>query len=204
MVDNTKQFRWIVMIQQNLEQLFNHNPDVFVAGDLPWYPVKNSQQIYHVPNVMVVFGRPKCDRSVYQQWQEGKIPPQVVFEILSSSDMFQLDRGRKMFFYNRFGVEEYYLYDLDTHEFSVWLRTKTHLDEVEPGRNWISPRLNIRFASANKELQLFHPNGERFLTYLELTQQLEQERQKTDRALQCVSQLSERLRKAGISPDISI
>jgi Uma2 family endonuclease len=204
MVDNTKQFRWIVMIQQNLEHLFIHNPDVFVAGDLPWYPVKNSQQIYQVPNVMVVFGRPKGDRNTYQQWQERKIPPQVVFEILSSNDSFQLDRGRKMFFYNRFGVEEYYFYDLDTNEFSVWLRTRTHLDEVKPEGDWISPRLNIRFACADKELQIFHPNGVRFLTYVEMAQQLEQERQKTDEAIQRISQLSERLRNAGISPDLSI
>jgi hypothetical protein len=34
MADNTKQFRWIVVIQQNLEWLFADNPEVFVAGDL--------------------------------------------------------------------------------------------------------------------------------------------------------------------------
>jgi Uma2 family endonuclease len=39
MADNTKQFRWIVVIEQNLERLFADRPDVFIAGDLLWYPV---------------------------------------------------------------------------------------------------------------------------------------------------------------------
>ena len=38
--DNTKQFRWIVIIKENLEFLFINNHDVFVAGDLLWYPVE--------------------------------------------------------------------------------------------------------------------------------------------------------------------
>jgi Uma2 family endonuclease len=39
MADNTKQFRWIVVIKENLEWLFADHPDVFIAGDLLWYPV---------------------------------------------------------------------------------------------------------------------------------------------------------------------
>ena len=34
MADNTKQFRWILIIQQNLAWLFADDPNVFVAGDL--------------------------------------------------------------------------------------------------------------------------------------------------------------------------
>ena len=33
MADNTKQFRLIVTIKENLELLFADNPDVFIAGD---------------------------------------------------------------------------------------------------------------------------------------------------------------------------
>ena len=38
MSDNTKQYRWIVTIKENLEILFAKVPDIFVAGDLLWYP----------------------------------------------------------------------------------------------------------------------------------------------------------------------
>ncbi|MGC1310468.1 MAG: hypothetical protein WA885_24825 [Phormidesmis sp.] len=40
MADNTQQFRWIMVIKENLERLFASDPDVFVAGDLLWYPVE--------------------------------------------------------------------------------------------------------------------------------------------------------------------
>jgi hypothetical protein len=36
MAENTGQFRWIVMIKENLEALFRDRPEVFVAGDLLW------------------------------------------------------------------------------------------------------------------------------------------------------------------------
>ena len=83
MADNTLQFRWIVLIKENLECVFRDAPDVFVAGDLLWYPVEGRPDIRVAPDVMVVFGRPKGERGSYRQWQEGNIAPQVVFEILS-------------------------------------------------------------------------------------------------------------------------
>jgi Uma2 family endonuclease len=66
MSDNTKQFRWIVTIEENLELLYAENPDVFVAGDLLWYPVEGDNTIRQAPDAMVVIGRPKGDRGSYQ------------------------------------------------------------------------------------------------------------------------------------------
>lgn len=63
--DNTKQFRWIVTIQGGLEALFKYEPNVFVAGDLLWYPVEGDNTIRKAPDVMVVFGRPKGDHGFY-------------------------------------------------------------------------------------------------------------------------------------------
>jgi Uma2 family endonuclease len=162
MPDNPKRLHWIKTIQQNLDQLLTHDPDVFVAGDLFWYPVEGNDDIHQIPSVMVVFGRPKSDRNAYQQWKEKKIAPQVVFEIPSPSDGFQLDRGRKLMFYNRFGVEEYYLYDPEANELAGWCRTKGYLETIEPIHNWVSPRLGIRFDASGNELQIFRPDGEPF------------------------------------------
>ncbi|HEY9663570.1 MAG TPA: Uma2 family endonuclease, partial [Allocoleopsis sp.] len=89
MADNTRQFRWIVVIKENLEWLFADDPTVFVAGDLLWYPVEGNNKIRTAPDALVVFGRPKgdspqatlCERGSYQQWKENNIPPQVVFEV---------------------------------------------------------------------------------------------------------------------------
>lgn len=70
-------------IQAGLDALFKDNADIFVAGDLLWYPIEGDNKIRMAPDVMVVFGRPKGDRGSYQQWREDNIPPQVVFEVLS-------------------------------------------------------------------------------------------------------------------------
>lgn len=75
MADNTKQFRWIVTIKEGLEALLADVPDVFVAGDLFWYPVEGRPDIRQAPDVLVAFGPPKGDRGSYRQWQEDDIPP---------------------------------------------------------------------------------------------------------------------------------
>ena len=110
MADNTGQFRWIATIKANLDWLFAENDQVFVAGDLLWYPLEGDNKKRQAPDIMVVFGRPKGDRGSYQQWKEDNIAPQVVFEILSPGNT-QAEMNRKLLFYEHHGVEEYYIYD---------------------------------------------------------------------------------------------
>lgn len=132
--DNTKQFRWIVVIEQNLEWLFADNAEVFVAGDLLWYPVEGNNTLSTAPDAMVVFGRPKGDRGSYQQWKEDNLAPQVVFEILSPNNTPR-EMDRKLLFYNNYGVEEYYLYDPDRNQLSGWHRSDENwLDRIERSR----------------------------------------------------------------------
>jgi hypothetical protein len=80
MADNARQFRWITIIKGGLDTLFRDRDDVFVAGDLLWYPMEGAATIRRAPDAMVVFGRPKGDRGSYLQWLEGDIAPQVVFK----------------------------------------------------------------------------------------------------------------------------
>lgn len=173
MADNTKQYRWIVTIQGGVDTLFQNDPNVFVAGDLLWYPVEGDNRTRRAPDVMVVFGRPKGDRGSYLQWREDNIPPQVVFEILSPSNSAK-EMISKYKFYERYGVEEYYLYDPDTGELTGWLRSGNELTEIEQMIGWISPRLGIRFELSDGELEIYRPDGRRFLTYSELAQEQEQ------------------------------
>jgi len=221
MSDNTKQFRWIVTIQQNLEWLFAANPEVFVAGDLLWYPVEGKEKLRQAPDVMVVLGRPKGDRGSYQQWKENHIAPQVVFESLSPANT-QIKMSKKLLFYNRYGVEEYYLYDPERNDFSGWLRSEDDLDAIDPIDNWVSPLLQIRFDLSGEELQIIRPDGEKFLSYVEISQryvdiaqryvetaqqlkvvqsQVEEEQQRATQAEQRAAMLAERLRAAGIDPN---
>jgi Uma2 family endonuclease len=57
--ESTEQYRWIVTIKENLEILFADHPNVFIAADLFWYPVKVLPAPPQAPGVMVVLGRPK-------------------------------------------------------------------------------------------------------------------------------------------------
>src|SRR5262249_26390390 len=136
MADNTKQFRWIVTIQGGLDALFHADPQVFVAGDFVLYSLAGHPGICIGPVVVCAFGRPKGDRGSYLQWEEGGIAPQVVFEIRSPGNTIAL-MMRKFRFYERHGVEEYYLYDPDTGELSGWQRQGETLEEIEPMEGWI-------------------------------------------------------------------
>src|SRR5579871_3185698 len=59
MAENTVQFQWIVTIEGGLENVFRDDPNVFVAGDLFWYPVEGNPTVRMAPGVLVAFGRPK-------------------------------------------------------------------------------------------------------------------------------------------------
>ncbi len=171
--ENTLQFRWIVTIKEGLEAVFRDRQDVFIAGDLFWYPVEGDPKIRVAPDVMIVFGRPKRDRRSYLQWEEGGIAPQVIFEILSPGNR-TWEMEQKLLFYERYGVQEYYVYDPEMIELSGWLREKDELREISPINGWTSQLLGIRFVLQPSTLEIFDPENHPFLTYLELVQQRDQ------------------------------
>ena len=70
MAENTLQFEYIAMLKGGLDAVFRNDPNVFVAGDLFWYPVEGDSGIRTAPDTMVVFGRPKGHRRSYLQWLE--------------------------------------------------------------------------------------------------------------------------------------
>lgn len=206
MADNTQQFRWIVLIKENLELIFANAADVFVAGDLLWYPVEGHPEIRVAPDVMVAFGRVKGDRGSYQQWRENNIAPQVVFEILSPSNRLK-EMTKKLQFYDRHGVEEYYIYDPDTNELNGLYKQDNRLNVIEDTHNWVSPRLHIRFAISEDSLDIYRPDGQKFLTTLESSQYADQDHQRANQESQRADQEYERaerllaqLRAMGIQP----
>lgn len=198
MAENTEQYRWIVMLKENLEILFADRSDVFIAADLFWYPVKvrNFPVPHQAPDVMVVFGRPKGARRSYKQWQEDNLPFQVVFEILSDSNKTRegIEAMQSKFrFYEQYGVEEYYIYDPDDFTLEGWQRQGASLIPIPQMSGWISPRLGIRFEwQPSTELAVYRPDGRRFLSSVELEQRAEQERRRAEQEWQRAEQ--ERLR----------
>jgi len=173
MSENTEQYRWIVTIKENLEIVFADDPHVFIAGDLLWYPVRHSLKCMG-PDVMVAIGRPKGKRGSYKQWLEADIAPQVVFEILSPSNKTR--RGKqelqeKFEFYEVHKVQEYYIYDPDDLVLMGWRLSLGKFVAIAMQSEWISPLLKIRFEwQQGEQLVLYRPDGQRFLSSLELEQ----------------------------------
>ncbi|MEG4171129.1 MULTISPECIES: Uma2 family endonuclease [unclassified Microcoleus] len=214
MSNNTDQFRLIVWIKENLELLFADDPNVFVAGDLLWYPVEGNNKLSQAPDVMAVWGRPKGYRGSYQQWNEDNIAPQVAFEIWSPGNRLT-PMMQKFQFYERYGVEEYYLYDPEKLELIGWLRVEGKLEQIEQMDGWVSPRLGVRFQLSETRLEMFGPSGEPFMSFVELDRQIqqaearaEQERLRAEQAEMLLEQersrsqaLESRLREMGIDPN---
>ena len=205
MADNTKQFNWIVKIKENLEIMLADNPDVFVAGDLLWYPVEGNNKIRCAPDAMVAFGRPKGDRGSYRTWEEGNIVPQVVFEVLSPGNT-KKEMERKLRFYETYGVEEYYEYDPDRVKLKGWIRKDNQLSPIEKMDGWISPVLKICFDMSKKELEIIRPDGQRFLSPLKQEQkhqaELMREKQRANELEEKLKALTAMMKQMGMDSSV--
>ena len=207
--DNTVQYEWIVTIKGGVDALFVDDPNVFVAGDLLWYPVEGDPITRIGPDVLVAFGRPKGDRGSYKQWEEGNLPPQVIFEILSPGNR-PGEMDRKFQFYQRYGVEEYYIYDPDDGSLQGWRRVGDHLEEVPQMAGFVSPRLGIHFdpGEGPKNLRIFGLDRTPFLTFAEWVKKSKTDQQRADEACRRADEVSRRaerlaarLRELGIEPE---
>lgn len=213
--ENTLQFHWIVALFNAFEGLLDKRDDVFLAGDLFWYPVKGDPTIVTAPDIMIAFGRPKGHRKSYKQWEEKDIGPQVVFEILSPGNTAE-ELVDKHLFYQQFGVEEYYIYNPHNHHLEISVCSSNGLVDVPQVNGFVSPRLKVRFEASGREpMRLIRPDGEPFRTYLELVAQNQavqeqaaedrrkaaEEHRKAAEAHAVKERLAAKLRELGIDPD---
>jgi hypothetical protein len=181
MADNTLQWDWMVKIVGELRELFA-GQEVFVAGNLFWYPVEGDPKTVTAPDAMVAFGRPPGYRGSYKQWEEAGIAPQVVFEVLSPNNTRE-EMDEKLKWYERYGVEEYYYIDPYDNQLLGWTRRDARLEAVYPMKGFISPRLGVRF-DVNGEVRLFTPDGREFRTREERVEEILDELHKTAQAFE--------------------
>jgi Uma2 family endonuclease len=197
LADNTLQFRYITTIQGGLDAMFADDPQVFVAGDLLWYPVEGDNRTRCAPDIMVVLGRPKGERGSYRQWDEANLPPHVVFEIASPGNTLKELHETKLAFYETYGVQEYYLFDPDRALLKGWQRNDAGLVEISTMQGWRSPLLGMRFeVTLEGALQLYTPTGERFATYVEAIAQVQALRDRAEQAEHERDQLFQAQRQA--------
>jgi hypothetical protein len=181
MAENVKQYDKIVSICENLRRLF---PNDLVAADNLVY-VKRGTLISQAPDVYVALGRPHRAIGSYKVWEEDGVFPQIVFEVISPSNS-GAEMIRKFQFYEKYGVQEYYVIDPgatevpDVETISIWVREPgVGLIEVEVVDGFVSPLLGIIVDAAGDEILFRNPDGSPFLSFADLHDLLESE---TDRA----------------------
>ncbi|NJR26600.1 MAG: Uma2 family endonuclease, partial [Richelia sp. CSU_2_1] len=115
---------------------------------------------------------------------------------------------QKFRFYERYGVEEYYLYDPQAIEMTGWQRVEEKLEEIEQIDGWVSPRLGVRFQLSETQLQMFGPSGEPFMSFVEIARLRQEAEARAEQAETLLEQersrsqaLEARLREMGIDPD---
>jgi Uma2 family endonuclease len=230
MADNTLQFEWITILKTGFDALFADRADVFVAGDLLWYPVLGRPDVSVAPDVLVCFGRPKGYRGSYKQWEEDNLPPTVVIEILSPNNSAG-EMASKAVFYDWQDVQEYYLYDPYRKELSaLWRSSATgRLELAAPIAGVItSPRTLVRFDRTGDDLVVIRPDGEPFKDFVTILaerdaarddadqqrrragqeaqraeqemQRAEQEAQRANAAAERADRLAAQLRAVGVDP----
>ncbi len=176
--DNTEQFDWLTFIKFGLDEYFKPDPNVFVAGNLLWYPVEGNNKLRCAPDAMVAIGRPKGYRGSYMQWREADIAPQVVFEVMSPGNR-AAEMERRIEFFRRYGVEECYLYDPDPSTLTVYRRVGDQFVSERNVVETVSPRLGVRIAIEEGKLAMYGADGVRFRSYFE---QAEDRRDAEERA----------------------
>jgi len=102
----------------------------------------------------------------------------------------------KFQFYEKHGVEEYYVYDPESGSLEGWLRQGGRLVAIDDMSGHVSPRLGIRFepCEGTDSLRIIGPDGQPFFTHQQMAEQAEAERRRADR-------LAARLRELGEDPE---
>ena len=104
----------------------------------------------------------------------------------------------KFKFYDKHGVEEYYIYDPYEVILTGYVRTEGELRKIEETNGWTSPLLGIRFDLSGSEMVIYGPDGQRFMTYQEIAEERDrlardrdQIAQDRDRAVQQRDQIAQ-------------
>lgn len=219
--ENSLQVDWIVLLYNGLEAQYRDVDDVVVSADLFWYPVEGDPKTVTAADVMVVFDRPRRPRPSYMQWREEGVAPQVTIEVCSPSNSKKNLRAT-FEFYDRFGVEEYYLIDPVKDTLQGWQRKGGRLKKIKSMAGWVSPRLGIRFQPERDGLHVFGVDGREFLMPREQARliahaesklreaeaerrlaEAQQKKAQADKqqAEETRRKLAEKLRELGVDPD---
>jgi hypothetical protein len=105
--------------------------------------------------------------------------------------------------YEKYGVEEYYIYDPDDGTLEGWLRKGDRLEEVTGMAGFVSPRLGVRFEPGEgpDNLRIVRPDGEPFQTHTVDINRRKAAEERAESERQRAERYAAKLRELGIEPD---
>ena len=174
--------RWIVVIREGIAAQYADDRDIFVGANLLWYPVEGKPRIRGARMSWSPSAGPRESAGRTSSGSRAGSPP-TSSSRSSRRATAPPEMKRKFEFYDRHGVEEYYLYDPFSGNLEGWLRRDGKLKKIGRMRGFVSPRLGIRFepGKGQDNLTIFGRDGAPFPTPLELVRQRAEARQRRGR-----------------------
>lgn len=176
MPEGITHFLLSVNLTSMLLAFFANRRDAKVFGNVMMYYEEGNIKKVVSPDLMACFGLEKMPTRVYKIWEE-KIVPSVVVEFASEATWFN-DVSTKLAIYQRLGVKEYYVYDVEYAHLPAPLMAyrldNGVLEEIEiSNKRILSEFLNLELVDTGETLRLFNPEtGEFLMTSEEMAAEL--------------------------------
>ncbi len=159
-----------VRLASTLLAFFANREEVKVFGNCRLYYEQGAPQKFISPDLMICFGLEKSPTSVYKLW-ETKVIPSVVIEFASETTWFN-DVSSKLAIYQKLGVEEYYIYDVEYAHLPASLMAYRLEDgiltEVEVSdKRILSESLGLELVDTGETLRFFNPETNELLMTME-------------------------------------
>ncbi|MGI8639580.1 MAG: Uma2 family endonuclease [Pyrinomonadaceae bacterium] len=170
MPEGIQHFLLSVHLASTLLTFFASRNDAKVFGNVMLYYEENNPKKVISPDLMVCFGLQKLPHRVYKLWEE-KIVPSVVIEFASETTWFN-DVSTKLAIYQRLGVKEYYIYDVEYAHLPAALMAyrldNGVLVEIEVAdKRILSPSLGLELVDTGETLRFFNSETNEFLMTME-------------------------------------
>ena len=155
-----------VNLTSMLLAFFADRHDVKVFGNCMLYYEKGNRRKVVSPDLMICFGLEKTPKRVYKLWEIDVIPS-VVIEFASENTWLN-DVSTKLALYQKLGVKEYYIYDVEYDNLPQPLLAYNLFDDeltqiqVED-RRVLSESLNLELVDTGETLKFFDVKAQKFL-----------------------------------------
>ncbi len=170
MPEGIKHFLLSVQLTSMLLAFFAKRPDAKVFGNCMLYYEEGNPRKVVSPDLMICFNLETMPTRVYKLWEE-KIVPSVVIEFASGTTWLN-DVSTKLALYQKLGVREYYIFDVEYDNLpEPLLAFRLIEDELMPlqieNKRIFSKALNLELVNTGETLRFFDSQTQKFLMTVE-------------------------------------